>query len=68
MRLRMKINFTSLCGFLAGSMTDPPALAFANSMASSSAASIAYATVYPSVMIFRVISTQLFILIFMSFK
>jgi putative transport protein len=68
MRLKMKINYTTLCGFLAGSMTDPPALAFANNLTSSSAASVAYATIYPSVMILRVISAQVLILVFMSLK
>jgi len=61
-----KINYLSVCGLLAGSMTDPPALAFANSLSSSSAVSIAYATVYPLVMILRIISAQLIILLFIS--
>jgi len=59
-----KTNYLSVCGLLAGSMTDPPALAFANSLSSSSAVSIAYATVYPLVMILRIISAQLIILLF----
>jgi len=59
-----KTNFLSVCGLLAGSMTDPPALAFANSFSNSSAVSIAYATVYPLVMILRIISAQLIILLF----
>ncbi len=59
-----KINYLSVCGLLAGSMTDPPALAFANSFSSSSAVSIAYATVYPMVMILRIICAQLIILLF----
>lgn len=61
-----KMNFLSVCGLLAGSMTDPPALAFANSFSSSSAVSIAYATVYPLVMILRIISAQLIILLFLA--
>ncbi|MFW5444335.1 MAG: hypothetical protein ACKE51_08530 [Methylococcaceae bacterium] len=61
-----KLNFLSVCGLLAGSMTDPPALAFANSLSNSSAVSIAYATVYPLVMILRIISAQLIILIFLG--
>lgn len=60
-----KLNYLSVCGLLAGSMTDPPALAFANSQSSSSAVSIAYATVYPLVMILRIISAQLIILLFL---
>ncbi len=59
-----KINFMSLCGLLSGSMTDPPALAFANSIAASNAPSIAYATIYPLVMILRIVSAQLLVLFF----
>ncbi len=57
-----KTNFLSLCGLLAGSMTDPPALAFANGLNPSAAVSIAYATVYPLVMILRIIAAQLIVL------
>jgi putative transport protein len=53
-----KLNFLSLCGLLAGSMTDPPALAFATSMTGSDAPSVAYATVYPLVMLLRVLAGQ----------
>ncbi|NOQ15866.1 MAG: putative transporter [Methyloprofundus sp.] len=59
-----KINFLSLCGLLAGSMTDPPALAFANSLNSSPAVAISYATVYPLVMILRIMVSQVIILLF----
>jgi putative transport protein len=44
-------------------MTDPPALAFANNLNSSAAVSIAYATVYPLVMILRIIAAQLIIVL-----
>jgi len=64
-RLFMKTNFMTLCGLLAGSMTDPPALAFANSIANSTAPSISYATVYPLVMLLRVFVAQLLVLILM---
>jgi putative transport protein len=63
-RLRQKLNYFSLCGLLAGSMTDPPALSFANSLSNSSATSIAYATVYPLVMLLRVICAQVLVLLF----
>lgn len=63
-RLAFRLNFLSLCGLLAGSMTDPPALAFANNLNPSAAVSIAYATVYPLVMILRIIATQIIILLF----
>jgi putative transport protein len=62
----MKCNFLTLTGVLAGSMTDPPALAYANSLSDSNGASVAYATVYPLTMILRVIAAQLLILVGMS--
>lgn len=52
-----KMNYLTLCGMLAGSMTDPPALAFANNLhATSGAAALSYATVYPLVMFLRIIT------------
>jgi putative transport protein len=60
-----KLNYTSICGVLAGSMTDPPALAFANVMAGSDAPSVSYATVYPLTMLLRVFVAQMLVLIFM---
>lgn len=65
-RMNSKLNFMSICGLLAGSMTDPPALAFANSIVTSNAPSISYATVYPLVMLMRVISAQILILSFLG--
>jgi len=62
-RIIFKLNYLSLCGLLAGSMTDPPALAFANNLNPSAAVSIAYATVYPLVMILRIIAAQLIIVL-----
>lgn len=61
-----RLNYLTLCGLLSGSMTDPPALAFANAMAKSTATSVAYATVYPLVMILRVICAQLMIILLMK--
>ena len=59
-RLYAKLNYLSLCGLLAGSMTDPPALAFANELKEGiGAASLSYATVYPLTMFLRIISPQL---------
>lgn len=63
-RLKSRLNYFSICGLLAGSMTDPPALAFANSLAPCSATSIAYATVYPLVMLLRVVCAQFLVLFF----
>lgn len=63
-RLWKKINYAELCGLLAGSMTDPPALAFAQESTGSDAPAVAYATVYPVVMLLRVFSAQLLVFIF----
>jgi putative transport protein len=63
-RLIFNLNFATICGVLAGSMTDPPALAFAGSMTDSEAPSVAYATVYPLVMILRIVSAQIIVLFF----
>ncbi len=58
-RWRSKLNYLTLCGMLAGSMTDPPALAFANGLREESGApALAYATVYPLVMFLRIILPQ----------
>lgn len=63
-RISLKRNYFEICGLLSGSMTDPPALAFANGIASSEAPSVAYATVYPLVMFLRIFVAQLLILLF----
>jgi putative transport protein len=63
-RATLRINFMTICGTLAGSMTDPPALAFAGTITGSEAPSIAYATVYPLTMLLRVLTAQLIVLIF----
>lgn len=63
-RCFLKRNFFEICGLLSGSMTDPPALAFANSLAQSEAPAVAYATVYPMVMFLRIFMAQLLILFF----
>jgi putative transport protein len=60
----LKMNYLVLCGMLTGSMTDPPALAFANSLAKSDAPSIAYATVYPLTMLTRILVAQIMVLLF----
>jgi putative transport protein len=63
-RTFMKKNYLEVCGLLAGSMTDPPALAYANSIAQSEAPAVAYATVYPLVMFLRIFIAQLLIMLF----
>lgn len=61
-RLVFKFNYLSLCGVLAGSMTDPPALAFASGMHGSPAAPTGYAAVYPLVMCMRILAPQIIVL------
>ncbi len=63
-RAKLKINYLTLCGVLSGSMTNPPALAYANSFTTSNAASVSFATVYPLVMLMRVIFAQLLVIYF----
>lgn len=63
-RIVMKRNYLEICGLLSGSMTDPPALAYANSIGQSEAPAVAYATVYPLVMFLRIFVAQLLILLF----
>jgi putative transport protein len=54
-----KLNFMSVCGLLSGGMTDPPALAFATSMARCDSPAVAYATVYPLTMLLRIVVAQI---------
>ena len=61
--LFMRMNYLSLCGLLAGGMTDPPALAFANALTPCEAPALAYATVYPLVMCLRIIAPQVMVLL-----
>lgn len=56
------IDYVSTCGLLAGSMTDPPAIAFASQMLNSDAPMAVYATVYPLTMILRILMGQLIVL------
>jgi putative transport protein len=57
-RVVLSMNFARLSGLLAGSMTDPPALAFATGMCASDVPAITYATVYPLTMILRIVVAQ----------
>jgi putative transport protein len=59
----LKINYLTICGMLSGSMTDPPALEFANSIAPVQAQASAYATVYPLTMFLRILLAQILVLI-----
>jgi uncharacterized transporter YbjL len=54
----------ALSGLLAGSMTDPPALAFASNICHSDAPMVSYATVYPLTMVLRILSAQILVLLY----
>jgi putative transport protein len=53
-----RMNFMNLCGLLSGGMTDPPALAFATTMARCDSPAVAYAAVYPLTMLLRIVAAQ----------
>jgi len=63
-RLVYKMNFLTLAGVLSGSMTDPPALSFAQNITRSEGAAVSYSLVYPLTMFLRILSAQLLILLF----
>jgi len=58
-RALFKLNFIDLSGLLAGSMTDPPALAFACNIAGSDSPTVSYATVYPLTTLLRILAAQI---------
>ncbi|MDD2257503.1 MAG: putative transporter [Bacteroidales bacterium] len=60
----LKMDYFEIIGLLAGSTTDPPALAYANDISNNDRPAIAYSTVYPVTMFLRVLTAQLLILIF----
>lgn len=62
-RLVFKLNYFTLMGVVSGSMTNPPALSFANATAGSDAPAVSYATVYPLTMFLRVVTAQILILL-----
>ena len=59
---RMKFNYFTIAGMLAGTYTDPPALAYANSICSKEAPAVGYSTVYPLAMFLRILTAQLIVL------
>jgi putative transport protein len=59
----LRTNYTVLSGLLAGSLTDPPALAFATSITRSDAPTLAYATVYPMTTLLRILCAQVLALV-----
>lgn len=62
-RIVLRCNYVSMCGLLSGSMTDPPALAFAMQNLATDSPATVYATVYPLTMILRILIGQLLVLI-----
>lgn len=66
-RVYFKINYFTLMGLIAGSNTDPPALAYANSVGSGDAPAVGYSTVYPLTMFLRILSGQLILVLMSSF-
>jgi len=64
-RVAARTDYATACGLLAGSMTDPPALAFATASTRSQETTMAYATVYPLTMVLRILSTQIIVLVMM---
>lgn len=63
-RKRYKFNYFTIMGMIAGSYTDPPALAYANSVCVGEAPAIGYSTVYPLTMFLRILTAQLIVLFF----
>ena len=61
-----KIDYFSIMGLMSGAMTDPPALAYANTVGSNDRAAVAYATVYPLTMFLRIFTAQILVLIALS--
>ena len=62
-RLKFKFNYFTIMGMIAGTYTDPPALAYANQTCSKEAPAIGYSTVYPLSMFLRILAAQLTILL-----
>lgn len=64
-RLYCKVNYFTLMGLIAGSTTDPPALAYANQISGNDAPSVGYSTVYPLTMFLRILAGQMILLAMM---
>ena len=63
-RMKYKFNYFTIMGMIAGTYTDPPALAYANSICSKEAPAVGYSTVYPLSMFLRIFSAQIVVLFF----
>lgn len=64
-RLVLHVNYYTLMGVIGGATTDPPTLAFANTVAPEGCKlpNTGYATVYPLTMFLRIFSAQLLVLL-----
>lgn len=62
-RWHHRVNYFTLMGLIAGSNTDPPALAYANQIAGNDAPAVGYSTVYPLAMFLRILTAQLLVLL-----
>ena len=63
-RLHFKFNYFTIMGMIAGTYTDPPALAYANSVCTKDAPAVSYSTVYPLTMFLRIFTAQIIVLFF----
>ncbi len=63
-RMKFKFNYFTIAGMISGTYTDPPALAYANSICSKEAPAVGYSTVYPLSMFLRILTAQLIVLFF----
>ena len=63
-RIRFKFNYFTIAGMISGTYTDPPALAYSNSICSKEAPAVGYSTVYPLSMFLRILTAQLIVLFF----
>lgn len=63
-RKKYKFNYFTIMGMIAGTYTDPPALAYANSICSKEAPAVGYSTVYPLSMFLRIFTAQIIVLFF----
>lgn len=63
-RMKFKLNYFTIAGMISGTYTDPPALAYSNSICSKEAPAVGYSTVYPLSMFLRILTAQLIVLFF----
>ena len=63
-RIRFKFNYFTIAGMISGTYTDPPALAYSNSICTKEAPAVGYSTVYPLSMFLRILTAQLIVLFF----